>query len=314
MDRVRQSRHEVPRVRSGGRTIAETVAPPALLGDDGQVTRRPDSPPGPYGRWDLELVSVAPSRLTPIARASADAAHEQFAIPGLIHDQLRPEVLTVTPTAVTLQFQWKQNPSRFAVTSELPRSEDDLRAPADSPQAWASVTAVEWWENLSTGWTRWGRGRRRNGVIQLGRQTLDPPNGDYVPGGRLQLAPHPDGQIRVPSGPGSTVNTAAFPADRFISCTYEVRTPGVYGSHSSHGPLVIIVWTADPGVAKLEMIGTQTGVPDYSTRRAALSAIHDAADAGAYKIVTTSTAPILTDLGFVNHAHGQRALDVLVMP
>lgn len=30
--------------------------------------------------------------------------------------------------------------------------------------------------------------------------------------------------------------------------------------------------------------------------------------------VTTSTAPILTELGFVNHAHGQRALDVLVVP
>lgn len=278
------------------------------------MTRRPDSPPGPYGRWDLELDSVAPSRLTPIARASADAAFEQFAIPGLIHDQLRPEVLTATPTVVTLQFQWNQNPSRFAVTSELPLSEDDLRAPADSPQAWASYTASEWWENLSTGWTRWGRGRHRNGVIQLGPRTLDPPDGEYVPGGCLQLASHPDGLIRVPSGPGSTVGSATYPAERFISCTYEVRAPRAHGSHSSHGPLAITVWTGDSGVARLEMVGARVGVPEYSIRRAALGAIHDAADAGAYKIVTTSTAPILTELGFVNHAHGQRVLDVLVMP
>ncbi|WP_158097832.1 hypothetical protein [Gordonia lacunae] len=55
-------------------------------------------------------------------------------------------------------------------------------------------------------------------------------------------------------------------------------------------------------------------MPDYSIRRAALGATHDAADTGAYKIVTTSTTPILNELGFINHAHGQRALDVLVMP
>lgn len=277
------------------------------------MTRRPDSPPGPYGRWDLELVSIAPSRLTPIARASADAAHKQFAIPGLIHDQLRPEALTVTPTTVTLQFQWKQNPSRFAVTSELPRGEDDLRAPADSPQAWASYTASEWQENLSTGWTRWGRGRRRNGVIQLVTRTPDPPNGDYVPGCRLHLAPHPDGLIRLPSNPDATGHTSTYPADQLISYTYEVRR-GAPSLHSTPGPHAITVWTADPGVARLEMPGTQPGVPDYSIRRAALGAIHDAADAGAYKIVTTSTTPILNELGFVNHAHGQRALDVLVMP
>ena len=49
------------------------------------------------------------------------------------------------------------------------------------------------------------------------------------------------------------------------------------------------VWTADPGVARLEVLGAQQGVTDYSIRPAVLGAIHDAAYAGAYKIVTTST-------------------------
>lgn len=278
------------------------------------MTRRPDSPPGPYGRWDVELDSVNQTRLTPVARASAAAAYQQFSIPGHIHDDLRPEILTVTTEAVTLQFQWRQNPVRFAITRKLPRTADDLCSPADSPQAWASYTAMDWCEDLSTGWTRWGRGRRRNGVIQLGRRTTVPPEGPYGFGGRRQFTPDGDGLIRVPHGLNPAMNTIAeYRAEEFISCTYEVRAPDEHHRHSLYVAQAVTVWTADRSAASLEIVDALPEVPDSSIRRVVLHAIHDAADAGAYKVVTTLTAPVLTEMGFLNQAHGQRALDVLGM-
>lgn len=274
-----------------------------------------DCPRGPYGRWDLELVSVRPARLTPIARATAEVAFERFAVPGVIHDDLQPEILTITADSMSLQFQWKQNPVRFAVTRALPQAEDDLRSPADSPRAWVGYSAMDWCEDLSTGWTRWGRGRRRNGVIQLGRRTTERTNGLYGQGGRRSIQPDADGNVHVQHGSGLAMDTVTtYPGERFISCIYELRAPDDRHSHPLYVAHAVTVWTADPGIASLEIIDALPGVPEHSIRRAVLHAIHDAADDGAYKIVTNLDTSLLSDMGFVNHAHGQRVLDVLVMP
>lgn len=262
----------------------------------------------PDGKWRIQVAGDQLDSLTPVAREAVDAAYDFWRPRGAIHTKLRPERLFVTPRSVELQFRWHKNPNTFALTTSLPQTDADFRSPATDSRAWISYTGMDWSENLSTGMTRWGLRTRVGAVIHIRYQNVQR-DGEYQFAGDLIPRKEYDGSTSVHYGrllgTDATIN---YEPGRLISWYCEMHESGTFAAQA------VSAWTADTDVATLDVLEALPGVPDYSVRRAAFHAIHDAADAGAYRIVTELTHPVLAQLGFVPSASGRSELDVLTMP
>ncbi|GAA1463566.1 hypothetical protein [Williamsia maris] len=266
----------------------------------------------PDGTWRIQLTGDDLDHLTPVAREALEQAYQLFRIRGAIHTSLQPERLIATPHEVQLHFRWKRNPNTFAIATQLPQTEASFYSPVSNPAAWMSYRASDWDEELSTGWVRWAQRSRINGVIHLGRRQELTRSGGYSSIGNLTPRADTNGIVSIPHGENLAMDTTVtYRASRLIAWNHELdvrHKPYAFAAHA------VIAWTDTPGVASLDILEALPTTPDYSIRRAAFHAIHDAADAGAHLITTTLTTPVLDELGLVTETTGRRVLDVLTMP
>lgn len=274
---------------------------------DSSLVRDPRTDPD--GCWKIDVAGDPSAALSPTARDALESARRIFRQRGAVNTHFQPTRLVVDGATLRVHFRWKKNPNLFSIDVLLPQSDADFTSPpAHNPVAWMSAAALSLNEELSTGLLLRARRQRVDGVIHL-----------FDPRGESRLWHEFGLGITVPGYGANHVldalgmNTAgaadAHRERRLISWVHVWRnnTDRRRSDYLGHG---FATWTDTESVASVDVIEVLPNVPEDVVRRLVFAIVHDAADAGALRIVTQLDHVALAEQGFVSGVDGRLTLDV----
>ncbi|MDI9894093.1 hypothetical protein QM797_05085 [Rhodococcus sp. IEGM 1381] len=121
------------------------------------------------GGWRLHMTGADTESLPPPAAATARSLIRRVRVRGRVASRFRPIRVHVEQDQVCVYFRWAENPTTFAMTLQLPLSEDDFSgSPLDSPDSIVAMCLSNWQEDLRTGLLVWGhRTRRADGAVHI---------------------------------------------------------------------------------------------------------------------------------------------------
>ncbi|MFI5937291.1 hypothetical protein [Actinoplanes sp. NPDC051494] len=186
-------------------------------------------------------------------------------------------------------FNWRQNPTRFAVRSPWPDDTPEgpwTGLPMDSAEEWVAEWGGFLSEELSNGLVRWGLRTPRDGYVELNHPPPAEPSGFSV----TDLPPGLGAGIRltlqgldIAAGRRASWNGHLLAWLRAVEHTTDARTLG----HA-----VVTREPDHPHTARLTALGTVPGAPAELAAHLVVRAQLEAADAGATHLVTALPGPI----------------------
>lgn len=228
------------------------------------------------------------------------AARTELMRAGAITDGFHGVRVETERSELLVFFRWRSDPNTYCVRIELPVD------PPTSPWTGEPVGSAEDWVSEVSGWLteelQTGLVRRAGGRVVAGVVELDPDS---------QRWPAIVGyQVSASTSLGRVHAVSALTAGgvglmRTAHLLIRAGLIGwliVYVDNAAGSPIVgqaAIGWVNSPaGLARLDLLDVETGVPVAVCRLLILYAVHEAAEAGAKHIVTDVRDPSLTDVGF----------------
>ncbi len=240
--------------------------------------------------------------------ATLAAARSQLLRAGAVADGFHGVRVDVQAEDLVVMFRWRLDPTTYGVRFTLPAVPADspwTGVPVDSAEQWASD--VDGWlmEELQTGLVRRAGRRRVAGLTELDpaqQRGWDTTGYQVTPSG--WSAPAQARRALTAAGVDRGRSDQLLTGGRLISWLH------AYVDNAAGSPVVgraVVGWvTGTAGGASIDLLTVDTDVPTSVGRMLAHHAVHEAAEAGATQVTSTSAHPWLLDVGFRPTTDGTR--------
>lgn len=234
---------------------------------------------------------------------SVDCARAVLLRDGAVTDGFRGLDVQTTGSELVVVFRWRLDPSTYAVRFGLPwhpPCSPWTAMPVDSTEQWADDLSGLLAEELNTGAARRARRTRHGEIVELDLADAPDRFGDEYYVSRVPTDGDP-GRGLQDAGADLSWPRRELAAGRLLSWLQvhvnNERAEPVVGHAAS-------AWAPGAETARLGALHVESGTPDRVAHALVHHAVHDAAEAGASRVITELTGAGPAAAGFEPVAPG----------